>query len=385
MIESDRTKAAAVKLREFFRLCGVIVNYQEHLEDNDQIVVDVYDTKMRKKPKRVFLKDVSKKEVNKLVGDFFANFSNSDKSYDEDLQQIFQQIETIFTENKLEYAIYNMAHFHKIRAVLEESVNGFIHAYVELLILINNYKAEGLSKRKLYYLVYAKVFCAQKVNEICGLLGRSKSFRIDILVKELKRVMIGDFREVSGNYLIGQLYSYDIEQRYIANLYYHDAIDEEIMGQFASGIYYKMGVNEQAVTGKRNKYVAWYHKKALESNENCYRSMYQLGMYYLKKDEKKTAEGYFQRIIKCLNRSLKFLQPLEITYLFKAFERLRSCTLLPDIDNYEKEAININAEILLKAPWVGEGFLIEFYGEQAGQYAEYLHDCLDAVRMYDYY
>ena len=49
MIESDRTKAAAVKLREFFRLCGVIVNYQEHLEDNDQIVVDVYDTKMRKK------------------------------------------------------------------------------------------------------------------------------------------------------------------------------------------------------------------------------------------------------------------------------------------------------------------------------------------------
>lgn len=379
MKESLSTKASAIKIREFMRLCGIQVNYDDGLFTEPELSFNVFNEIGKH---CVFsLQKVNEKRLEELLQELLDIFAENDMLQEKEKERILLDgLKDIYIRNNLSVHIYNIYHFHRVPVVLEQSLSALLHAYADLYV--EKEKCEKENPQCMYYVIYALVQCGKRINEICTLMDKKRVFLPNILAEKLEQELKKTENKACAYYLIGQLYFVDPSERYRSNWYFEKAKLYGMKDFFESNLYYYMGLNQQNATQKLDEEAVRYYEGALRKNRNCYRAMYKLGIYYANHEQYREALEQFQMIHQCLNSGLEYRQPLEIMYLFKAYQRIASTLMKldmePDAWEYRRRARKVLDN---KVP--GSVFLKNYYGNEAEVYREYMIDCMKELSIFD--
>lgn len=378
MEESDISKAKAIKIREFLRMCGIEVNYKKMDEGKDENNIFFSLPKENKDPFPINgLNGLRYKgNLNTVIRNLFT---------DSGLKPIIEEIKKIYTSNHLDIHIYNTYHFHRITDVIKTSCEALAKAYNELYELEMSEQGEKRTDETKYCISYARIQCAKRINEMCNLLGEKRIFVAETLVSQLEERLSNIDKKACGYYLMGQIYFSEPPKKYLSTKYFKLAQNCGMEDYFQSNICYYIGLNQQAITKQLDENALAYYQEALEKNPQCYRAMYKLGMFYINKKNNEAALAQFEKIISCLEpKNKKYLQPVEIMYLFKAYQRSALALDILKTDNIKAANYKEKAEKILKDEndeW-GSAFLADYYGTDKKDYKKYLQKCIQALDVY---
>lgn len=378
MEESDISKAKAIKIREFLRMCGIEVNYKKVIDGKNEknIIFSLPEENKVPFPINGLNGLRYKANLNTVVKNLFT---------DSEINPIIKQIKNIYVHNDLDIHIYNTYHFHRITEVIKTSCEKLVDAYNELYGLEEKYKSDEIADEIKYHISYARIQCAKRINEMCNLLGEKRIFKTETLVSQLEERLRNIDKKACGYYLIGQIYFSETPKKYLSTKYFKKAQNCGMEDYFQSNICYYIGLNQQAITRQLDEKALVYYQEALNKNPQCYRAMYKLGMFYINKKNNAAALAQFEKIISCLEpKNKKYLQPVEIMYLFKAYQRSALALDILKTDDIKAADYKEKAENILKdenEEW-GSAFLADYYGADKKDYKEYLQKCIQDLDVY---
>lgn len=381
MTENIEMEAVSIRIRIFFRFCGVRVNYIIREKKSEDICFKVKkrDEEQRKECSVTLSPEADcKVAISTVVDTFLSNILLED--VDALDRECLLELKECYIDNKLDYHIYNLTHFHTIKEITDDGLKAFIQAYFFL-----NQKVEERKEQRQsipFALTYAKIICARHVNEICNIQNRNPVFDSVRIVKELQESAEKYRVNTVVNYLAGQIMFVDPLLRDESNYYFEKALNDEIGEFFKSNIYYYIGLNTQWVKREMDQTAVNWYRKSLESNPMCYRACYKLGMYYMNKRDCKAAEKYFNTIISDMNKKECYLQPIELLYLFKANQRMALIAVIMKNDievarKYENDAKKLHKTTKDK----NSLFMNNFYGIEKQKFYEYLCQRFDELRI----
>lgn len=379
MREALSTKAIAVKIREFMRMCGIQVNYEEDSQEETDLFFNVCNE--TGKYCAFSLQKVNEREYEELLGELLNSFVQYNLLQEEEKEKrLLDRLKDIYVRNNLSVHIYNIYHFHRVSTVLEQSLSGLMQAYADLYVEKEKFEKENL--QCIYYMIYARAQCGKRINEICNLMNKRRVFLPDVLAGELEKELEKTENKACAYYLIGQLYFVDSQERYKSNLYFEKAKLYGMKDFFESNLNYYMGLNRQNATQRLDEEAVYYYEDALRKNRNCYRAMYKLGIYYVNHKQYREALKQFQMIRQCLHSELECRQPLEIMYLFKAYQRIASTLIELDLET-DARMYRKFARQILHSDVPGCIFLKNYYGNNANVYREYMIGCMKELSIFD--
>lgn len=371
MLESNIVKAKAIKIREFLRMCGFLVGYETVEDSLTRLSFTVRTNTME--CCNIDLDDVQKKKNDELIDDLLLGFESNNLFSDEEEKNILKKLKDIYCNHDLAVQFYNTYHFHRIMEIMQEAHTAMLAAFSDLFQIKK--ECEEQENPYLYYIVYARGFIAKKVNEIGLLYGWGKRFHTSVLVEELESVLERVNNISCGYYLLGQLTFVDSSKRYMSSHYFEQARKTGLSDYFESNVFYYMAANIQSINQNQGDEDAIkYHQKAVEKNNYCYRSLYKLGIFYIQNRQYELAIEMFEKIIMCVSGKKEFLQPLEIMYLFKAYQH--ESKALEEMKDQSLKSVELrkNATDLLTDSQVGKEFFSEFYMENAERYLDHLRN-----------
>lgn len=378
MEESDISKAQAIKIREFLRICGIEVNYKKMGEGKDEN--NIIFCLPEENNKSFLIEGIDGSQYEDHLNEVLEKFFENSKTY-----EIIGEIKKIYMGNHLDIHIYNTYHFHRIADVIKTSCEKLVEAYNELYSLEERYKSDEIANEIKYYISYARIQCAKRINEMCNLLGEKRIFATETLVSQLEERLKNIDKKACGYYLIGQIYFSDPPKKHLSTKYFKKAKNCGMEDYFQSNICYYIGLNQQAITRQLDGNALVYYQEALEKNPQCYRAMYKLGMFYINQKNNAAALPQFEKIISCLEpKNKKYLQPVEIMYLFKAYQRSALALDILKTDKIKAADYKQKAEKILKDEndeW-GSAFLADYYGTDKKDYKNYLQKCIQDLDVY---
>ena len=108
-------------------------------------------------------------------------------------------------------------------------------------------------------------------------------------------------------------------------------------------------------------------------------------MFYINQKNNAAALAQFEKIISCLEpKNKKYLQPVEIMYLFKAYQRSALALDILKTDKIKAADYKQKAEKIVKDEndeW-GSAFLADYYGTDKKDYKNYLQKCIQDLDVY---
>lgn len=377
MMEKCEVKADAIKLREFLRMCGFQVNYQTIAETENDLVLHLHTDCGEQQ--EIILKAVHGQETRKLIEDFLSQCAEYD-FFESEENKILGCLKKIYCNNDLAMMIYNVYHFHRVKQAMEKSYTAMLSAYADLFDEKQKY---GKKCKSLYYITYARGHLAKKINEIALLYGWGSRIRTPVLIEEIKEVSEVVSNRACSYYLLGQLTFVDPIKRNMSSEYFNKASQYGLSGYFESNMYYYMAATIQEIDQEQQDEEAIkYHKKAVEKNENCYRSRYKIGLYYVKRQQYELALEQFEKIISHISVESTYLQPLEIMYLYKAYQYAAHAKEKMEGQTSEVEDLKNRAKILITDSMVGSSFFADFYKEKQEVYREYMREYMRALNIF---
>lgn len=380
MREALSTKAIAIKIREFMRMCGIQVNYEEDSQEDSTLFLDVCNE--TGKHCTFSLQRVNESECEELLEELLNMFEKYDLLQEKEKEKrLLDGLKEIYIKNELAIHIYNIYHFHRISTVLEQSLRGLMQAYADLYIEKEKFEKEN--SKCMYYVIYARVQCGKRINEICNLMNKRSVFLSDVLAGELEKELEKTKNKACACYLIGQLYFVDLQKRYKSNSYFEKAKLYGMKSFFESNLNYFMGLNRQNLTQRLDEEAVYYYIDALRKNPNCYRAMYKLGIFYANHKQYRKALEQFQMICQCLHSDLEYRQPLEIIYLFKSYQRIASILIKSDLETDAARMYRKFSRQVLRSDVPGSVFLKKYYGNDAKVYREYMIACMKELSIFD--
>lgn len=175
MRESIKMEAVAIRIREFFRFCGILVNYVSKTEDEN--IIDFRVKQSGSRDITVCSIELSNKmKCGKALNTVISEFKKNDvEILEKRCISLMEKIKKCYVNNHLDYHIYNLIHFHTIENKMNEAYESFMAAYIFLYEEKKSYLKKD--KKVPFALTYSKISCAKRINEICRLRDRKNSLR----------------------------------------------------------------------------------------------------------------------------------------------------------------------------------------------------------------
>lgn len=227
----------------------------------------------------------------------------------------------IYVRNNLVLHSMNMQYFSRRPSqIIKESRNALRAAHDEI-----GGQLEAISDGVRLYYEYARLWCEVKINSACDYLKEMFDFFIDRVAGRCQE-LVGRYPDfTNAKILLGLSYEPSISNANEALDAYFAAL-EDIDGEcFASPVYYWMGKRYE--TYSRNRKDAELSFKIANEKKEKFRNYFKLAVFAKDKKDYSKAIKLFQKIVKKLEmkKSLAYLDPLELEYIFKSYSQQCYC------------------------------------------------------------
>lgn len=256
-----------------------------------------------------------------LLSQLFRNlFRDSDQGNDVEAGGLDRLIE-IYVRNNLMLHSMNMQYFSRRPSeIIEESRDALRKAHKET----GKQMKTVPESVKLYY-EYARLWCEVKINSMCDYLKDMFDFSIEKVAGRCRELVnrYPDF--TNAKILLGLSYEPSISNANEALEAYFAALNDIKAECFASPVYYWIGKRYE--TYSRNRKDAELSFKIANEKKKKFRNYFKLAVFAKDRREYAKAIGQFQEILEKLEmkKSLAYLDPLELEYIFKSYSQQCYC------------------------------------------------------------
>jgi len=255
--------------------------------------------------------------LSKMLKRLLKNFDQRDDVRAGGLDRLVE----IYVKHDLMLHSMNMQYFSRRPSeIIEESREALREAHKQIDEQLEIIPADV----KRYY-EYARLWCEVKINSACDYLK-------DILDFSIKKVagrcqtLINQYPDfTNAKILLGLSYEPSISSANEALDAYFLAL-RDINGEcFASPVYYWIGKRYE--TYNRNREDAEQSFKAANERKTKFRNYFKLAVFAKDRKDYSAAIELFEEIVKKLEmkKTLKYLDPLELEYIFKAYNQQCYC------------------------------------------------------------
>lgn len=290
-----------------------------------------------------------------------------------DLQQLIQ----IYEDNNIMLHSANMQYYpRKASFAIDEARKAFLNAYDAL----KNMKPLK-DQYALCHSMYAKLWCAMKVNSACEYSEKLLYFNTDKLAGECMD-MIKRYQEFYNfKVLLGLCYESSPLHVGDAILAFQEAVKSVKVEDCVSTIYYWIARRFEVYKKEQARI---YYTKAYRI-KNKFRNIYKMAILELFRGND-CADDYYNEILKKLKRRIEinYLDPLELEYAFKSYANVCVLTNKYDGNNFKKiveygeKAENIVVKLLFDNKYYDD-----LYGKnKANQYRELSKTRMGMVNVY---
>ncbi len=284
-----------------------------------------------------------------------------------------QELVNIYVENRLWLHSMNLQYFQKRKSfAVAGAKDAFLRSHNEVKDLLDRKKDLPVNP----WYQYAWLWCEWKVDTACDYKKDIPYFSVDKLVGRCSK-LIEEYPEFdNAKVLLGLCYDSTPNRTNAALMAFEQAVKRMKDECFAAPVYYWMGRRYEAHPDMI-KYTKHFYQLAAKSRMK-FRTIFKLAVLARDEEDYDSTIRLFDEIISKLDLKLtmKFTDPLELEYLFKAYTQQ---SYVYNKTGQNKKAIEVaDKATRIKEEYIKNNHYFEvFYGESADEYREVLSNRLD--------
>lgn len=288
-----------------------------------------------------------------------------------------KEVIDIYVDQELWLHSMNMQYFVKYPSpIIASAKRAFLESHNRLEAVLK--QKEGGNVEFLYR--YALLWCEMKVNNACNYNRERLHFPIEIVSADCRR-LCDDYPDfVNARVLLGLIYEPSSGNANEALWAFSDAL-QGLKGEcFAAPVYYWVGKQYDSYRSMKRMAETCY--QYADQSKAKFRTYFKLAVIERDRENYTKAIFYFDKIIRklTLKFKMKFVDPLELEYLFKAYTQ-ESYIYYKKREYWEAIEVGEKAEGIKAS--IDDNYYFEvFYGGRADEYRKILKERLKSRMVF---